>query len=35
MKKVWDFMVKYDEVVGSFAFVFTILLFFWLALMRI
>lgn len=21
MKKIWDFMVKYDEVAGSFAFV--------------
>lgn len=33
MKKIWDFMVKYDEVMGNVAFVVTFLVFFWCMLM--
>ena len=29
MKKIWDFMIKYDEVAGNIAFVVTFLVFFW------
>lgn len=33
MKKIWNFMIKYDELAGSFAFVFCFFAFFILILM--
>ena len=33
MKKILSFLIKYDEVAGSLAFVITVLVFFWCMLM--
>lgn len=35
MKKIWNFMIKYDEVAGNIAFVVTFLVVFWCMLMSL
>lgn len=35
MKKIWDFMIKYDELMGNIAFVVVFLVIFWCVLVGI
>jgi hypothetical protein len=32
MKKIWDFMIKYDELMGNISFVVVFLVIFWCVL---